>query len=118
MVISSGSTGAKTGQTANANRRKTMDDIRMITTRRLSRRDALACGAAVLGACAAVGLAATGADAQVAKKASQQASGYQTSPKGAQSCQNCRMFVAPAACQVVEGSIAAQGWCRLYAKKA
>jgi uncharacterized protein (DUF1501 family) len=94
-----------------------MDDIRMITTRRLSRRDALACGAYVLGAGAAVGLAGT-ANAQVAKKASQQASGYQTSPKGAQSCQNCRMFVAPASCQVVEGSIAGTGWCRLYAKKA
>ncbi|NJL50260.1 MAG: high potential iron sulfur protein [Blastochloris sp.] len=94
-----------------------MDDIRMIATRRLSRRDALTCGALALGACAAVGLAAT-ANAQVAKKASHQASGYQASPKGSQRCDNCRMFVAPASCQVVEGSIAGSGWCRLWAKKA
>ena len=59
-----------------------MDDIRMITNRRLSRRDALACGAYALGACAVAGLASTAAKAQVAKKASQQASGYQTTPKG------------------------------------
>jgi hypothetical protein len=94
-----------------------MDDIRMITTRRLSRRDALACGAYALGACAAVGLAGA-ANAQVAKKASQQASGYQATPKGGQTCHNCRMFVAPSSCQVVEGSISGDGWCRLYAKKA
>lgn len=93
-----------------------MEDVRMITARRLSRRDALACGAYALGACAAVGLAGT-AHAQV-KKASQQASGYQATPKGAQSCHNCRMFQAPSACQVVEGSISGDGWCRLYAKKA
>ncbi|WP_246164306.1 high-potential iron-sulfur protein [Blastochloris sulfoviridis] len=87
-------------------------------SRRLSRRDMLVCSAYVLGAGAAIGLAATDAEAQVAKKASHKASGYQESPKGAQRCDNCRMFVAPASCQVVEGKIAANGWCRLYAKKA
>lgn len=86
-------------------------------SRTISRRDVLTRSAVALGACAAVGLAGS-ADAQVAKKASQQASGYQASPKGAQSCQNCRMFVAPSSCTVVEGSIAGTGWCRLYAKKA
>ncbi|NJL08872.1 MAG: high potential iron sulfur protein [Methylacidiphilales bacterium] len=86
--------------------------------RRISRRDVLVCSAYVLGTGAAIGLVATGAEAQVAKKASHQASGYQATPKGPQRCDNCRMFVAPAACQVVEGTIAPSGWCRLYAKKA
>ncbi|ALK08576.1 high-potential iron-sulfur protein [Blastochloris viridis] len=95
-----------------------MDDIRMLTARRLSRRDALAWTAYLLGACATAGLAVTSAEAQVAKKASQKASGYQAMPKGGQTCQNCRMFVAPNACQVVEGPVAGEGWCRLYAKKA
>ncbi|NJO54271.1 MAG: high potential iron sulfur protein [Bacteroidales bacterium] len=93
-------------------------DATTTKSRRISRRNLLVCSAYVLGAGAAIGLVATGADAQVAKKASQKASGYQATPKGPQRCDNCRMFVAPAACQVVEGSIAAGGWCRLYAKKA
>lgn len=95
-----------------------MEDIRVITTRRLSRRDALACSAYVLGACAVAGLSATVAKAEVAKKASQQASGYQPTAKGGQSCHSCRMFVTPNSCQVVEGTISGEGWCRLYAKKA
>jgi hypothetical protein len=50
-------------------------------------------------------------------KASQKAVGYQDMPKGAQQCDNCTQFVAPAACKVVEGNIAPTGWCKMYVKK-
>jgi hypothetical protein len=50
-------------------------------------------------------------------KASQKAVGYQGTPKGAQQCDNCRQFAAPASCKVVAGDIAAAGWCKMYVKK-
>jgi hypothetical protein len=50
-------------------------------------------------------------------KASQKAVGYQSTPKGAQQCDNCTQFAAPASCKVVEGDIAAAGWCKMYVKK-
>jgi hypothetical protein len=43
--------------------------------------------------------------------------GYQGTPKGAQRCDNCTQFESPAACKVVQGNIAAAGWCKIYAKK-
>ena len=49
-------------------------------------------------------------------KASQKAVGYQDTPKGAQQCDNCRQWQAPASCKVVEGTIAAAGWCKMYVK--
>jgi hypothetical protein len=49
-------------------------------------------------------------------KASQKAVGYQDTPKGAQQCDNCRQFAAPTSCKVVEGTIAAAGWCKMYVK--
>lgn len=81
----------------------------------LTRRAILARGAIVAGAVATIDLLSGEADAQV-KKATQQASGYQASPKGNQQCDNCRHW-AGGSCKVVEGSVAANGWCRLYAKK-
>ncbi|WP_291602720.1 high-potential iron-sulfur protein [Bradyrhizobium sp.] len=82
----------------------------------LSRRAVLARGALAAGAVATMDLLAAEANAQV-KKATQAASGYQASPKGNQQCDNCRHWAGGGVCKVVEGSIAAAGWCRLYAKK-
>lgn len=81
----------------------------------LSRRTVLARGAVAVGALAAVDLLTAEANAQV-KKASQQSAGYQGSPKGNQRCDNCRHW-SGGSCKVVDGAVAAEGWCRLYAKK-
>ena len=56
--------------------------------------------------------------ADAAKKVSQQAASYQSTPKGDQFCGNCGHFIPPTACRLVEGRISPGGWCRLWAKKA
>jgi len=43
--------------------------------------------------------------------------GYQSHPKGSQSCANCKLFVPSSSCMVVEGAISPHGWCRLWVKK-
>jgi hypothetical protein len=69
-------------------------------------------GAAVLGA--AMPFIAAGAMA--AGKMSQAAVAYQGSPKGTQSCANCKLFEKPNACKLVEGTVSSSGWCRIWAK--
>lgn len=83
----------------------------------LSRRGLLKASAYAAGAAAVLGMAATGAEAQV-KKAAQKDAGYQDSPNAGKSCSTCRQFQAPSSCSVVEGTISGNGYCRLYAKKA
>jgi hypothetical protein len=56
-------------------------------------------------------------EAKALTKASQKVVAYQATPKGTQQCDNCRQFEAPAACKVVEGEVAATGWCKVYVKK-
>jgi High potential iron-sulfur protein len=70
-------------------------------------------GASVTGAAVIVG---TITPAQAAK-ASQKIVKYQDTPKGEQRCDNCVQFEAPSTCKTVEGTVAAQGWCTVYAKK-
>jgi hypothetical protein len=41
---------------------------------------------------------------------------YRDYPKGKQRCDNCRVFVAPDACNSVQGKIAPQGWCNIWRK--
>jgi hypothetical protein len=50
-------------------------------------------------------------------KASQKAVGYQNTPKGEQSCANCRVFEPPSSCKTVEGTVSPNGWCKIYVKK-
>jgi len=52
----------------------------------------------------------------MAGKIPQAAVGYQGSPKGNQSCANCRLFEAPTACRSVDGTVSASGWCKIYVK--
>jgi len=52
-----------------------------------------------------------------AAKMTQKAAGYQESPKGDQSCSNCSLFVAPASCSLVDGTINPQGWCKFHQNK-
>lgn len=41
---------------------------------------------------------------------------YQDSPKNGQRCSDCSLFVAESnTCQVVEGDISPEGWCKLFA---
>ncbi|MBB5048112.1 hypothetical protein HNR60_002873 [Rhodopseudomonas rhenobacensis] len=84
----------------------------------LSRRRLLRTGAYAVGAAAMIGVAATAADAQVAKKASHASAGYQETPNAGKSCGSCRQFQPPSSCLTVESPISGNGWCRLYAKKA
>ena len=70
-------------------------------------------GASVTGATAVIG---TSMPAHAAKM-SQEAAKYQGTPKGEQRCDSCLLFEPPAACKSVDGTIAPEGWCRIYAKK-
>jgi High potential iron-sulfur protein len=79
-----------------------------VSRRCLLRRVACAAGAAaVLGA---------GIESAMAGKMPQSAVSYRGSPKGNQSCANCRLFQAPNACRSVEGAVSPSGWCSIYVK--
>jgi hypothetical protein len=81
----------------------------------ISRRQVLtiAAGASVTSAAVVIG---TSTPAQAAK-VSQKIVKYQDTPKGEQRCENCVQFEAPSTCKTVDGTVAAQGWCMVYAKK-
>ncbi|MEO6925695.1 MAG: high-potential iron-sulfur protein [Rhodanobacter sp.] len=79
---------------------------------------------AAVGAVAATGLLkSTPARAQ-AGKASQAVAMYQPKPHGADQCDNCIHWIPgktpkdTGTCKVVEGTIAPDGWCVMYARKA
>jgi hypothetical protein len=61
-------------------------------------------------------LALTGGQAQA--KIAQTAVHYQPTPKDGKQCDGCNFFMAPSGCKLVDGEIAATGWCALWAKKA
>ena len=86
---------------------------------RISRRQALiiaagAAGASITGATVVVGTTASAQAAKVAQKIVK----YQDTPKGEQRCDNCDLFQPPSSCKNVDGTIAPQGWCIVYRKKA
>ena len=72
------------------------------------------------GAVCASGAAAMFATAAIqpaqAAKVSQKVVNYQESPKGAQMCSNCKLFVTPSSCQTVDGTVSPNGWCSIYQK--
>ncbi len=49
-----------------------------------------------------------------AGKMSQAEAKYQDTPRGGLSCVGCTFFRRPASCQVVEGTVSPNGWCRLF----
>ena len=61
-------------------------------------------------------LALTGGQAQA--KIAQAAVHYQATPKDDKQCDGCNFFIAPNGCKMVDGDIAATGWCALWVKKA
>jgi len=86
--------------------RRTLDLSRR---RFLGRASLIAAG----GALAAAG--AVTADAQT--KVAQKLVSYQPTPKGKARCDNCVNWQPPAGCKLVQGTIAASGWCSIYAPK-
>jgi hypothetical protein len=81
---------------------------------RISRRVVLTGTALAFGAVAS-GVAATCARAQ--QKVSQADAKYQAQPKDGQQCDGCVQFQAPSTCKLVDGTIAPNGWCQLFAAK-
>ena len=60
-------------------------------------------------------IALTASEAQA--KLAQTAVKYQADPKDGKQCDGCNFFVAPNSCKMVDGDIAATGWCSLWVKK-
>ena len=48
----------------------------------------------------------------------QSAVAYQPTPKDGKQCDGCNLFIAPNACKSVSGEIKAEGYCKLWVKKA
>ena len=81
-----------------------------------SRRQVLKLGVYGVGAIGAMGLAG-GANAQIAKKATQASVHYQQSPNNGRHCSLCQHFIAPASCKIIDGTINPNGFCVMFAKK-
>ncbi len=84
-----------------------------------TRRGVLKLAAALPAALATIPVVLAGRGAEAAKMPRQQAQ-YQPDPNGDQKCANCRFYIegeggGPGKCQVVEGDIAPEAWCALYA---
>ena len=58
--------------------------------------------------------AANIAAAPTPPKMSRAAAQYQDRPRGGVSCIACTFFRKPDICQVVEGTVSPNGWCRLF----
>lgn len=85
------------------------------TPKTLSRRTLIStvCAAAPAIVIAA---AAGSASAQASRKMAQRAVAYQATPHGEQQCSNCTLFEAPSGCRSVAGTVAPEGWCRIYVR--
>jgi hypothetical protein len=84
-----------------------------VSRRRLLRGAGAAMGGAAL--LAATTLTPQRADAG---NMTQQAAGYQPTPKDGKRCDGCSLFQAPSGCKLVAGTISPAGWCRFWVKKA
>jgi hypothetical protein len=95
-----------------------MGDVLKIWRVEVSRRSLLRSFALTAGGAGMVGTGVGGSRAAAAQtKMTQLLVAYQTTPKGDQRCDNCTQFLPPASCKLVEGTIAASGWCKIYEKK-
>ena len=90
-----------------------MPDISNTWSTRFSRRALLLEGVVRAGGVVTV-LATTAIHPAQAAKMSQDSVNYQGSPKGSQQCSNCKLFIAPSACQSVDGTINPNGWCSIF----
>ena len=79
-------------------------------SRRSMLRDVTLASAALLATAFAAQPAAAG-------NMTQQAAGYQKTPKDGKRCDGCLLFQAPSSCKLVAGTIDPAGWCRFWVKK-
>jgi len=94
-----------------------MDDAPRIRLGERSRRSILRNFVLSAGGAAMLGTIMSGNRVSAAQtKMTPTAVGYQGAPQGTQRCDNCTQFEAPSSCKVVEGKIAASGWCKIYVK--
>ena len=84
----------------------------MCSTARLSRRDWLRNTTAAIGGALAVGATLERANAVV--KLSQKVVAYQDHPDGEKRCDRCVHFQAPNACNIVDGDVKPDGYCRFF----
>jgi hypothetical protein len=82
----------------------------------VSRRNVLQSATLIAGGAALLAGALKPAAAQSGKMA-QSAASYQSAPKNGQKCLDCSLFVSPASCKLVDGTISPVGWCKFFAKK-
>ena len=95
-----------------------MGDTPKIWWATLSRRSLLRSLALTAGGAGMVGTSVGGSRTAAAQtKMTQLIVAYQTTPKGDQRCDNCTQFLPPSSCKLVEGTVAAAGWCKIYEKK-
>jgi hypothetical protein len=85
----------------------------------ITRRHAIRLGATTMIGSTIVGQALAGPErlASGAPQTTQEAAGYQTQPNGDQRCAFCAHFLPPASCQIVQGAIVPNGWCKLFRAK-
>jgi len=83
----------------------------------ITRRHAVGLGAGAAIGSATLALAGNQRLAAAAPQATQEAAGYQTQPNGDQRCAFCGHFLPPSSCQVVQGTIVPNGWCKLFKAK-
>jgi hypothetical protein len=84
----------------------------------MTRRRAIGLGAtAVLGSAVFEKALANEERLAAAPQITQAAAGYQTQPNGDQRCAFCAHFESPASCQIVQGTIVPNGWCKLFRAK-
>ncbi len=81
-----------------------------------SRRQALI-NAMRLATAAGISLSLMGAARAQQAKVAQKAAGYQDQPQSNHRCAICTHFSPPNLCNVVDGQISPNGWCRLFAPK-
>ena len=92
-----------------------MSNVESNDSKLVSRRRFL--GVAAVGGGAMIANGLIGSSAAAAGKMPQKAVNYQSTPKGKQRCDNCSLWQPPSACKLVQGPIAAAGWCILYKPK-
>jgi hypothetical protein len=79
----------------------------------LSRRLLLQAMAAAVGATGFLALGGNPAAAQRKKKTKKEVA-YQPTPKGSERCDNCGLFIKPNRCKSVVGTVAPEGWCKIW----
>ena len=79
-----------------------------------ARRSVLRTLASLTGSVALLNFVALRSAAAQKKKKTLAEVNYQPTPKGKQNCANCDLFIKPDQCKSVEGTVAPEGWCKIW----